>query len=281
MWDDLRDGLDLVIFANVSLDEEEELTKGNKNSVCISYDSAKTDGGDPVRCDLGFRSLEDFQVASKRADLIFFSSDTSRFVMGSVIQRFLQSDGIIVIDASSSSVSRGELAKELPALGCADGRVYTLRRLPGTFAIGYEEGGDFATRVYGKLVGEFFECLGRVVVGAEVMVNGLFKKPTGLVGAYLIVAVEGAEFGPMAAYREGDLIAVDLSASGIRTLPEQAFYKCIQLAAIAFPPEWESIGEQCFLGLRRWPFQRSWRASAGSVFVPATRCAWSTSLTRN
>jgi hypothetical protein len=99
--------------------------------------------------------------------------------------------------------------------------------------------------MYGKLVGEFFECLGRVVVGAEVIVNGPFKKPTGLVGSYLIVAVEGAEFGPMAAYRDCDLVAAELSASGIRALPYRAFYGCSSLAAVAFPPELESIGELC------------------------------------
>jgi hypothetical protein len=246
MWDDLRDGLDLVIFANVSVDEEEELRKGNKNSVCISYDSGKTAAGDPVRCDLGFRSFDDFQVASKRADLIFFGSDTPAVLMGGVIRQFLQSDGIIVIDAGSSSVSRREVAQHLPAWGCGAGRVFSLRRLPGACAVGHEEGGDFVTRVYGKLVGEFFECLGRVVVGAEVIVNGPFRKPEGLVGSYMIVALEGAEFGRRAAYRERDLVAVDLSATRIRTLPEEVFYKCIQLAAVAFPAELESIGEQCF-----------------------------------
>jgi hypothetical protein len=112
--------------------------------------------------------------------------------------------------------------------------------------VGYEEGGDLTTRVYGKLVGEFFEGLGRVVVGAEVFVNGLFKKPDGLIGPYMIVAAKGAEFGPNAAKGDRDLVAVDLSASGIRSLPQEAFYACVQLAAVAFPPELESIGGWCF-----------------------------------
>jgi hypothetical protein len=90
--------------------------------------------------------------------------------------------------------------------------------------------------------------LGRVVVAAEVLVNGPFQKPDGLVGRYLIAAVEGAKFGPGAAYGDRDLVAVDLSASGIRTLPEGVFSSCTQLAAVAFPPELESIGERCFLG---------------------------------
>jgi hypothetical protein len=102
------------------------------------------------------------------------------------------------------------------------------------------------TRVYGKLVGEFFEALGRVVVGAEVLVNGPFKKPEGLVGQYFIVAVAGAEFGERAALGDHDLLAVDLSTSGVRTLSNNAFCGCLQLAAVAFPPELESIGSLCF-----------------------------------
>jgi hypothetical protein len=42
------------------------------------------------------------------------------------------------------------------------------------------------------------------------------------------------------------VVAVDLSVSGVRSLPDRAFFRCIQLAAVAFPPELESIGEQCF-----------------------------------
>jgi hypothetical protein len=91
---------------------------------------------------------------------MFFGSETSSVVMNSVIRQFLQPDGIIVIDVGSSSVSRSELAGELSSLGCGDGRVYTLRRLPGALAVGYEEGGDFVTRVYGKLVGRVLRVFG-------------------------------------------------------------------------------------------------------------------------
>jgi hypothetical protein len=85
-----------------------------------------------------------------------------------------------------------------------------------------------------------------VVVGAEVFVNGRFKKPEGMVGPYMIVAVEGAEFAPNAANGDRDLVAVDLSASGVRALPEKGFSMCNQLAAVAFPRELESIGKRCF-----------------------------------
>jgi hypothetical protein len=166
--------------------------------------------------------------------------------MGAVIGKFLQDDGIVVIDAGLASVSRSELASRLSALGCSEGHVMALRRLPGALALGYEVGADLVTRVWGKLVGEFFEALGRVVVGAEVLVNGVFEKPEGLVGPYFIVAVAGAEFGARAAQEEQDLVAVDLSASGIRTLPNFVFSGCTRLAAVAFPPELESIGGSCF-----------------------------------
>jgi hypothetical protein len=138
------------------------------------------------------------------------------------------------------------LAEELLTLGCGDGRVFTLRRLPGAFAVGYEMGADVVTRIYGKLVGEFFETLGRVVVGAEVFVNGGFDKPKGSIGPYFIVAVEGAEFGACAASRDRDLVAVDLSMSGIRILHYSAFWGCTQLVAVAFPPELETIDTHCF-----------------------------------
>jgi hypothetical protein len=168
--------------------------------------------------------------------------------MGVVIHRFLQDDGIVVIDAASSSISRSELAKDLPTLGCDFGRVMALRRLPGAFAVGYEVEADFMTRISGKLTGEFFEALGQVVVGAEVFVDGRFKKAEGVVGSYVIVAGTGAEFGLNAAVEDRDLVAVDLSASGIQTLSGRAFYGCTQLAAVAFPPELESVERECFCG---------------------------------
>jgi hypothetical protein len=165
-----------------------------------------------------------------------------------VIGQFLQSDGIIVIDVESSWISRSELASELSALGCGGGRVFTLYRLPGAFAVGYEVGAAVVTRVYGKLVGEFFEALGRVVVGAEVLVDGRFKKPEGLVGPYFIVANTGAEFGMWAASNDRGLVAIDLSSSRIRTLHNYAFIGCTELAAVAFPVELMSIGNWCFRG---------------------------------
>jgi hypothetical protein len=104
---------------------------------------------------------------------------------------------------------------------------------------------DVVTRVYGKLTGEFFEALGRVVVGAEVIVDGPFKKPEGVVGSYLIVAVEGADFESKV-IGDRDLVAVELSASRIRTLPDFAFNECTQLATVAFPLELEIILHSCF-----------------------------------
>jgi hypothetical protein len=95
-------------------------------------------------------------------------------------------------------------------------------------------------------VGEFVEALGRVVVGAEVLVNDKFKKPEGLVGPYFIVAVAGAEFEWRGARGDRDLLAVDLSTSEIRTLWDVVFLGCTRLAAVAFPPELESIGGFCF-----------------------------------
>jgi hypothetical protein len=156
--------------------------------------------------------------------------------MGSVICDFLQDDGIIVIDGRSSSISRIELTRELSSMGCGDYRLLTLHRLPGALVVGYEVGADRVTRVYGKLVGEFFEALGRVVVGVEVLLSDRFKKPKGLAGPYFIVAVAGAELGGGAAHGDRDLLAVDLSASGILTLPSGVFDGCSQLAAVAFPP---------------------------------------------
>jgi hypothetical protein len=170
MLEELPDSLDLVLLVDVSPGEEEILRKGNQTSICASYDSTITGARYPARREPGFRNLDEFQCTTKRrADLVFFGSDTSTPLMEVVIRQFLQDDGIIVIDAGSASVSRSELASKLPGLGCGESRVLTLRRLPGVSAIGYEVGADLVTRVWGKLVGEFFEALGRVVVGAEVL----------------------------------------------------------------------------------------------------------------
>jgi hypothetical protein len=166
--------------------------------------------------------------------------------MGSIIHRFLQSDGIVVIVAGSASDSPPEIRRGLGAVGCEGGCVLTVRRLPGAIVVGYEVGADVVTRVSAKLVGEFLEPLGRVVAGAEVVVEGRFRRPSEVVGSYFIVAVEGAEFGPYALEDDVDLVAVDLSASGIRELPESMFNNCPQLAAVAFPAELESIGQSCF-----------------------------------
>jgi hypothetical protein len=112
MWDDLRDRLDIVILVNVSADEEDKLRKGNETSICLSYDSKARDDRDPVRSDAGFRSLDDFQMASKRADLIFFGSSAPRVVMSSVIQQFLQSDGKTWLPPPRSITARGASARE-------------------------------------------------------------------------------------------------------------------------------------------------------------------------
>jgi hypothetical protein len=76
-------------------------------------------------------------------------------------------------------------------------------------------------------------------------VNGRFEKPEGVVGPYLIVAVDGADFESKA-NGDRDMVAVDLSASRMRTLPVAAFCGCTQLAAVAFPPELEIIRTFCF-----------------------------------
>jgi hypothetical protein len=166
--------------------------------------------------------------------------------MDSIIRDFVQNDGIVVIDVGSRSSSRDEFARELSTLGCGDCRVLTLRRLPGVLVIGWEIGADLVARVYGKLAAEFFEALGRVVVGSEVLVNGKFKTPTGVVGPYFFVAVAGTEFGDGTMDSDRDLVAVDLSTTGIRELPESVFSHSSELAAVAFPPELESIGFGCF-----------------------------------
>jgi hypothetical protein len=84
MLEDLRDTLGLVLFVEVPATDGDTLRQGNGTSVCISYDStARDDEGDPFRCDLGFRSVDDFRIASKRADLVFFGLNTPPFAMAS------------------------------------------------------------------------------------------------------------------------------------------------------------------------------------------------------
>jgi hypothetical protein len=168
--------------------------------------------------------------------------------MGSIIRDFVQDDGIIVIDVGSRSISRSEFVKELQTLGCGDCRVLTLRRLPGALVIGYEVGAELVTRVYGKLAAEFFEALGRVVIGAEVLGSGVFEKPAGVIGPYFVIAIAGAGFPRSAVNGDRDLVAVNLSKTGIRELPDSVFSRCSELAAVAFPPELESIGDECFYG---------------------------------
>jgi hypothetical protein len=73
--------------------------------MCISYDSTARDDPSPFRPDLGFRNMNDFRAASKCVDVIFFGSRTDALTVGTVIHRFLQSDGIVVVVAGSASVS--------------------------------------------------------------------------------------------------------------------------------------------------------------------------------
>jgi hypothetical protein len=98
------------------------------------------------------------------------------------------------------------------------------------------------------LVSEFVEPLGRVVFGAELEVAAVFKKPETLVGAYFIVAINGAEFPGRSCYGDDELVAVDLSNSRLRQLPWWAFKCCGRLAAVAFPAELVKIGWRAFLG---------------------------------
>jgi hypothetical protein len=85
-------------------------------------------------------------------------------------------------------------------------------------------------------------------VGAEVIVDGVFKKPDGVVGPYFIVTVAAAEFAYGTTDPVRGLVAADLSASGIRVLPDYIFCGCAQLAGVAFPRELASIGDEGFVG---------------------------------
>jgi hypothetical protein len=131
MLDDLRDTLALVLLVDVSATEEDALRKGNKGSLCISYDSTARDGRDPFRPDLGFRSMDDFRAASKRVDLVFFGSRADPWAMATIIHRFLQSDGIVAVGAGSASVSPPEISRGLGAIGCEGGCVLTVRETFG------------------------------------------------------------------------------------------------------------------------------------------------------
>jgi hypothetical protein len=241
MLDDERDLFDSVLFVGLNGDDEVQLSMGNQASVCISYDCSAAEARDSSRCDVGFRGLADFQRASKRVDLVFFGLNTSASVVSSIIYRFARDDAVIVT-APSTSITLGDLS----AAGCVNGRVLTLRRIGEVQVVGYEAGGDFGTRASARLFSEFVEPLGRVVVGAELLVSGVFKKPETLVGPYFIVAVEGATFRRSACKRDSDLVAVDLSNSFLRELPDDAFEHCDRLAAMAFPAELVKIGWRCF-----------------------------------
>jgi hypothetical protein len=99
------------------------------------------------------------------------------------------------------------------------------------------------------LVSEFVEPLGRIVVGAE-LVSAFRKKPETLVGPYFIVVVGGGEFPELlwACGRDNDLVAVDLSNSGLRELAGVLFECCSRLTTVAFPADLRRIGESCFRG---------------------------------
>jgi hypothetical protein len=230
MIDEERDSFDSVLFIGLTDDEEVKLRMGNPLHFCISYDCVAMVAAEPPRYDAGFRTFADYQHASKRVDLVIFGSNTSATAIGSVISRFAHDDAVIVVSPSASIT-----AKDLSTTGCGDGRLLTLRRIGEVQVVGYEDGGgDFGTRVSAKLVSEFVKPLGRVVFGAELRVAGVFKKPETLVGPYFIVAVAGAEFVPYSCIRDGDLVAVDLSNSGVRELPDCVFARCSRLAGLPF-----------------------------------------------
>jgi hypothetical protein len=243
MIDEERDLFDSVLFVGLTGDEEMELKMGNPASVCISYGCEAADAGSPPGCEAGFRTSADFQGALKRVDLMIFGSNTSGNAIGSVISRFAHDDAVIVVPPSASIT-----AKDLSAVGCGNGRVLTLRRIGEVQVVGYEVGGDFGTRVSAKLVSEFAEPLGRVVFGAELIVSGAFKKAETLAGPYFIVAVEGAEFPYRACCVDRELVAVDVSNSRVRELPNEVFERCSLLAAVAFAAELVRIGGSAFLG---------------------------------
>jgi hypothetical protein len=80
MLEELPDSLDLVLFVDVSGEEEETLRNGNRTSVCISCNSTAERGGVPGCSELGFQSVDDFRlVSSKRADLVFFGSASEEY----------------------------------------------------------------------------------------------------------------------------------------------------------------------------------------------------------
>jgi hypothetical protein len=150
MIDEARESFDSVLFVGLARDDEVKLTTENPASVCISYDCAASDVRDPLRCDLGFRNLAEFQRASKRVDLVIFGSNTSASSIGSVIARFAHDDAVIVTEPLTL-IAR----KEMSAVGCGNGQMLTLRRVGGVQVVVYEMGGDYGARMAAKLLAEF------------------------------------------------------------------------------------------------------------------------------
>ena len=68
MWDEVRDHFQVILLVDVSEDDTAKLGKGNESSTLISYNTGSGSNATDIRCEDGFRSDEDFQVAAKRVD---------------------------------------------------------------------------------------------------------------------------------------------------------------------------------------------------------------------
>jgi hypothetical protein len=227
MFEELRDYIKFVLLMNVSDDECAKIKQGNPSAIIISWNAG----------------TELPSQVEQRVDLIIFGSSASAGAFAPLIARFAQRDALILFEADAGWTPLTDLAET----GAVDARVFSLHRLPGALVIGYEPGADFGTRVYAKLLSEFLSPLGRIVTGARVVVDGPFARPE-LAGNWFLIGQPGISFDLCACSGDMSLVAVDLSASVVTSLPFCTFEDCGALAAVSFPNGLVEIDWECFGG---------------------------------
>jgi hypothetical protein len=196
-------------------------------------------------CRLGFRSRDEFDIARRGADIVFFSASA---LHGSarvdlVMSRFVHEMTIIVVEDPLAIDAQGAMT----AAGVRRGVLLFLRRCSGCALLSYGLESSGRVRRGAALVGSILEGSGgysSVTWGAAVHYSGVGRLPD--VGRMVLVLAPDAALPNLE--ENLDLVAVDLSESRASRIPPRAFFRCSNLAMCFFPRELVLILDYSFSG---------------------------------
>jgi hypothetical protein len=192
----------------------------------------------PAHLRFGFTTPEDYELASRGADIVVFSASSLCFPesVTEVISHFVHQSTIVVLETSPKDPLAAEARDAMIAAGVREGIILFLHRSRGGASVSYACKSSGRIRRAAALVSSILELSGgfaSVTWGAAVEFAGVGRLPE--VGRTILFLAPGAAFPDLECNL--DIRAVDLSDSCAMRIPSGAFWGCRNLGICNFPSE--------------------------------------------